>query len=34
MYVYDEYDQSIVDAQSAEITALQAMLDDRGGPTR
>ena len=24
--------QSIVDAQSAEITALQAMLDDRGGP--
>lgn len=25
--------QSIVDALSAEITALQAMLDDRGGPT-
>lgn len=26
--------QSIVDAQSAEITALRTMLDDRGGPTR
>ena len=25
--------QSIVDAQSAEITALRTMLEDRGGPT-